>query len=83
MRLLVTGASLGDSVALVALLGLYGFHYYTEGRKEAPINETVKKHISSLEANLQSLHEEVKQLKNTASGQKVVNQMATPKAMKF
>lgn len=45
VRLLVTGASVGDSITLAALSALYAYFLFLESKKEIPLN---KEHIDRI-----------------------------------
>jgi hypothetical protein len=54
-RILIKGASVGDSIALFAVCALYGYQTYVESRKEIPINDTIKQQVSELRDAINSL----------------------------
>lgn len=49
VRLLLTGACVGDALALFALVGLYAFFEYIELKKQVPINKDALERITLLE----------------------------------
>ncbi len=51
-RILVTGASIGESLVLSALTAAFCFIYLTESRKEPVVNEIIHKKVENLEAGL-------------------------------
>lgn len=61
---LIMGISLGNALSIVGLAALYGVYYYFESKKEAPINESVKK-------ELKTLQEEVNVMKAALQSQKL------------
>lgn len=54
-RIVILGASLGDALAAAALAGLYGYTLYLEGKKQEPINDEVKKELSLLRDQVNTL----------------------------
>lgn len=68
IRLLITGASIGDSIALIGLLGLYGFTYFLQDKKEVPVNDIVKK-------DLETLAKEVMIIKNSLLAKSAATQI--------
>lgn len=48
-RLLIKGASIGDSLAIIALCGVYGLHMYLEHIKEPEVNKELKEKVAQLE----------------------------------
>lgn len=48
-RLLVTGASIGDALALAALSAVYGLYLHLEYKREPEVNTEIKEKISQLE----------------------------------
>jgi len=61
LRLLITGASIGDAIALIALSGIYGFFKYLEHMKQPDINAEVKAQLEQVKADMS----EVKNVVNT------------------
>jgi len=55
IRILVKGASVGDSIALLAVCALYGYQAYVESCKEVPINDTIKQQVTELRDAINSL----------------------------
>lgn len=55
LRIIIKGASVGDSIALFAVCALYGYQAWVESKKEAPINETVKQQVQELRDAVNSL----------------------------
>lgn len=51
-RILIMGASLGDSLILSAFTAAFCFIYLTESRKEPVVNEIIHKKVENLEAGL-------------------------------
>lgn len=49
IRLLITGASLGDALALASLAGVYGYFLYLESKREPEINKEIKEKVILLE----------------------------------
>jgi hypothetical protein len=54
-RAVILGCSVGDALAIAALCALCGFRYYTESKKEAPINDTVKNELEQIRSTLNGL----------------------------
>lgn len=54
-KILITGATLGDAIAVAALAGLYGFTYYLESKKELPINDQVKSELEQMRSAINGL----------------------------
>lgn len=54
-RILVFGASIGDSIALSALAALYGFSCWVEANKVEPVNENFEKRLTLVENNISGL----------------------------
>lgn len=76
IRLLITGASIGDSIVLLGLSGLYGFYYHNESKKEPEINEEFKKKIAVMQNELDS----IKNVQNTI---KISSQIKPPANIRF
>ena len=76
IRLLITGASIGDSIVTLGLAALYGFYYHTESNKEPEINVEFKAKFISLEA-------EVLSLRNTQNTIKIASQIKPPTNVRF
>lgn len=55
LKLTVTGASIGDALALCGLAALFGYRQYTESKKPIPINEEVIKKLNNLESAIVSV----------------------------
>lgn len=60
LRLLITGSSIGEAVALAALCALYGTHHYIESKREAPINENFKLKVAALERQMSDINSNLK-----------------------
>lgn len=54
VRLLVTGASIGDAISLLSLSGLYAFWSYLEFKKEPEANKELKTRLIELETKVSS-----------------------------
>lgn len=54
IRLLITGASIGDAIVIIALSALYGFYMHLEASKEPVANQDLKDKIASLETLVNS-----------------------------
>jgi hypothetical protein len=55
VRLLITGASIGDALALMGLGAVYGIHIYLDAKKIPDPNIEHKARIDSLENKIQLL----------------------------
>jgi len=55
IRLLITGASIGDSVVLLGVAALYGFYYHTESKKQPDINKEFKDKFIQLQTEIENL----------------------------
>ena len=75
IRILITGASVGDSIALAALAGLFGFYYYYENKKEKPINEAVKEELAQVKRTVVDIDNSLKAFRVATSSK---NQTNTP-----
>lgn len=62
-RVLVLGASIGDSLSLIGLCALYAYYLYLESKKEVPANKELKTKVADLEAELKSIQDKVGSLK--------------------
>lgn len=62
-RILMLGASIGDSFSLIGLCALYAYYLYLESKKEIPANKELKTKVNDLEAELKSLQDKVGSLK--------------------
>jgi len=49
VRLLITGASIGDALVIIALAALYGLYLHIEAAKEPSVNEDIRLSIKALE----------------------------------
>lgn len=56
LRLIITGATIGDAIALFGFAALYGFHLFLSSKKEEPINDKFKSEIEALKLQVSSLH---------------------------
>lgn len=54
-KVLITGASIGDAIAIAALAGLYGFTYYVESKREIPINDQIKSELEQMRSSINGL----------------------------
>lgn len=70
IKLLITGASIGDSLVIIALAGLFAFCHYLESKKEEPINTQVK-------IELTKVKEELAEVKSGLTAFKLSNQLRT------
>lgn len=59
IRLLIVGASIGDSITMLALAGLYGVWYYFELKREPEANKDLKNRIVELEESQKLLRDKV------------------------
>lgn len=76
IRLLITGASIGDSIVLLGLAALYGFYYYTETKKEPEINVEFKEKFKQLQIEIENL----RHAQNTI---KIASQIKPPAPVRF
>lgn len=53
IRLLVTGASIGDSLAVLSLSAIYAFYLYLESKKEPVANKDLSDRIALVEEKIQ------------------------------
>lgn len=67
VRLLITGASIGESIVCLGLCALYSFHLYLDSKKIPVANKELIDRIVSLEESLQSTREKVSALGMGAS----------------
>lgn len=58
-RILVTGAGVGEALALLALSGLYGFHLYLNHKKAPKANQELWDRVISLEEQIKITKEKV------------------------
>ncbi len=58
-RLLAMGASIGDAIALAALVGLNGFIYFVKENKEPEINSVVKAQLEAVQNELKATNSKV------------------------
>lgn len=63
IRLLVTGASIGDSLVIIGLASLYASWSYFESKKETPVNKAILDRVVDLEEIVKSTKETVNSLK--------------------
>ncbi len=52
VRLIVTGASLGDALVVIGLSALYGGWVYLESKKDIPVNKPIIDRLCDLEEQL-------------------------------
>jgi hypothetical protein len=62
IRLLVTGASIGDAIALTALLGLYAYQMFVDSKTQVPVNKEILDRIIYLEEQLKEAKTKVSAL---------------------
>jgi hypothetical protein len=48
-RLLITGASIGDALAILSLSGVYGLYLHIESKKEPRVNQDILDRLASVE----------------------------------
>lgn len=63
MRLLITGASVGDSLVILGLSALYSFYYYIESKKQPIANKDLIDRIVELEEQIRATKESVHSIK--------------------
>lgn len=49
VRLMLTGADVGDALVILSLSALYGFHMYLDNKKEPEANRELKDKIAEVE----------------------------------
>lgn len=49
IRLLITGATIGDALVILGLSGLYGFFCHLQSKKEPIVNQDIKDRLVVLE----------------------------------
>ena len=59
LRLLVTGASIGDALVIIALSGIYVTNMYLESKKEPEANVELKNRLSDVEKLVQQASSKV------------------------
>lgn len=59
IRLLLVGASLGDSITILALSSLYFLTYYFKSHKDEPVNKLVIDRIVELEETVKATKEKM------------------------
>lgn len=55
IRLIATGANVGDAIALFGFAALYGFNLYIESKREQPVNDQVKAELETLRNQVSSI----------------------------
>lgn len=53
-RLLLTGASIGDSLVILCLSGLYGYYLYSEDKKIPEANVDIKNRLLAAEKQMEA-----------------------------
>lgn len=66
LRLLITGTSLSEAIALTSLCALYSIHHYIESKREAPINEEFKLKVSGLERQMSDINNNLKAVREVS-----------------
>lgn len=59
IRLLVTGASIGDALTMLSLSSLYGFWMYLQSKVEISPNKEIKDRVVELEERLSTVQNKV------------------------
>jgi len=54
-RALIIGAGIGDALVIASLCALCAFKFYTDSKKEIPINDSVKNELSDLRSAVNGL----------------------------
>ena len=54
-RLVIFGASIGDSIVALSLASLYGYTCYLANSKEEPINDVLKQDIENIKSKVNSI----------------------------
>ncbi len=62
-RMVITGASIGDSITMLALSGLFGFYHFIESNREPIVNKEIKDRLDTLKKS----HSNVKDRVNSYS----------------
>lgn len=70
IRILITGASIGDAISLLGLAALYSYHLYIDSKKQHPVNKVILDRISDLEDQVRVAKESVNAVKLAASFRK-------------
>lgn len=72
VRILVTGASVGDSLSIIGLSALYAFFLFLESKKEVPVNKQYWDRLLELEERVKGHHDSISSLniKNTFIGKR-------------
>lgn len=63
IKVLVTGASIGDSFCMLGLAAFAGFHYYIESKKEKSINEEFKLEQIKVRVELEQIKSAMQSMK--------------------
>lgn len=67
IRLLVTGASIGDAIVITSLSALYAAWCWVELKKEIPINKEIKDRVVELEEQLKNTKDKINSVAIAAS----------------
>ncbi len=72
IRLLITGATIGDSLTIIGLSSLYAFFLFLESKKQVPVNDDVWNRIIELEDRVKQHHDSISafNIKNTFLGKR-------------
>lgn len=67
LRLLITGASVGDSLTIIGLSSLYAYFLYLESKKQLPVNQEVWDRLIEVEERVKQHHDSISafNIKNT------------------
>jgi hypothetical protein len=62
IRLLITGASVGDSLTIIGLSALYAFFLFLESKKQIPVNKDLWDRLIEVEEKLGKHQESISSL---------------------
>lgn len=62
IRLLITGASIGDALVIISLSSLYGLFLYLDNKKQPEANKDLKDRIIAVEEMVQKANSKVSAL---------------------
>lgn len=72
IRLLITGASIGDSLTIIGLASLYAYFLFLESKKEVPVNKQYWDRLVELEERVKGQQDNLNALtiKNSFIGKR-------------
>lgn len=53
IRMLITGADIGDALVIIGFSGLYAYYLFLESKKDVPVNKDILDRIVATEEQLQ------------------------------